>query len=122
MPPRTDRDGELAPWIELGLVTGLGPANYRALLAAFGLPEQVLGATHAQLSSVVPNAIAKAILSQKRDDDVARTLDWLGNPRNHILTLADAEYPKQLFDIPDPLPCCMCAGIQDTCRHRPSAL
>jgi len=36
MPLRTDRDGELAAWIELSLVPGLGPANYRALLAAFG--------------------------------------------------------------------------------------
>jgi len=104
MPLRTDRDGELAAWIELSLVPGLGPANYRALLAAFGLPEQVLGATQTRLSNVVPSAIAKAILSRKRNDGVARTLAWLSNPLNHILTLADAEYPKQLFDIPDPPP------------------
>lgn len=104
MPPRTDRDGEIVAWINLGLVPGLGPANYRALLSAFGLPERILGATHTALSAIVPKALATAILSHDRGAAISRTLDWLRHPGHHILTLIDAAYPKQLLDIPDPPP------------------
>jgi DNA processing protein len=33
---------------------------------------------------------------------LGRTLDWLAEPGNALLTLADAEYPPLLLEIPDP--------------------
>lgn len=33
---------------------------------------------------------------------IAKTLNWAEQPGNHVLTLADSEYPPALLDIPDP--------------------
>jgi DNA processing protein len=104
MPRRSQREEELAAWIELGLVPGLGPAGYRALLSAFGPPEEVFGATPAKLSAVVPRALASAIHSRGRAGEVDQALEWSRQPGHHVLTLADPEYPPRLFEIPDPPP------------------
>src|SRR5262249_60469394 len=57
--------GDLAAWIELSLVPGLGSARIRSLLSAFGLPSQVLSATRAQLSRVVPEALAAGVPARR---------------------------------------------------------
>jgi DNA processing protein len=97
-------DRDLDAWIDLALVPGLGPANFRALLSAFGLPHQILAASHAQLSRVVSPSLATAVLSGNRADSVAKNLEWARQPGHDILTLADERYPKRLFEIPDPPP------------------
>ena len=104
MPPRLDRDGDLAAWVGVGLVPGLGPANYRSLLSAFGLPQNILGSSHAQLCKVIPVSLATAILAGDRSKEVEQALAWLEQPGNHILTLADTHYPPRLYDLPDPPP------------------
>jgi DNA processing protein len=43
-------DGELAAWLRLTLVPGLGGPGLRNLLSEFGLPSQVFGAPRAALS------------------------------------------------------------------------
>ena len=58
-------DTGLASWIRLGLVDGLGAATFRKLLAAFGLPDQILGASHASLSRVVPADLARRKAEQE---------------------------------------------------------
>lgn len=37
-------------------------------------------------------------------------LDWLSRPGNHLVTLADAYYPRRLLEIPDPPPLLYCKG------------
>ena len=102
--------GDLAAWIELSLVPGLGSSRFRSLLSAFGLPAQVLQATRAQLSRVVPEPLAAGILERGRAPDVEKALRWAERPGCAVLTLADGAYPKQLLEIPDPPPLIYVAG------------
>jgi len=95
---------ELAAWINVSLVPGVGPAQFRALLFAFGLPQNILGATREQLGRVVAPAIASAISVRDRRKFVEEALSWAEKPGHALLTLADAGYPKQLYEIPDPPP------------------
>jgi len=102
--------GDLAAWIELSLVPGLGSSRFRSLLSAFGLPAQVLGATRAQLSRVVPDPLAASILERGRGSEVEKALRWVEGRGRTVLTLADAAYPRQLLEIPDPPPLIYVAG------------
>ncbi|HUL94256.1 MAG TPA: DNA-processing protein DprA [Burkholderiales bacterium] len=94
--------GDLAAWIELSLVPGLGGGRFRSLLSAFGLPTRVLGATRSQLCRVVPEALAASILERGRDAEIEKAVRWAGQPGHAVLTLADAAYPRQLLETPDP--------------------
>ena len=94
--------GDLAAWIELSLVPGLGGSRFRSLLSAFGLPVHVLSATRSQLGRVVPEALAARILERNRGPEIEKAVRWAGDPGHTVLTLADDAYPKQLLEIPDP--------------------
>jgi DNA processing protein len=95
-------DAELAAWIDLSLVPGLGGQTLRALLSTFGLPRNVLDAPAALLTRAVPEPIARAILEGNREAAIERALQWSALAGHRIVTLADAGYPKQLLEIPDP--------------------
>ncbi len=97
-------DPGLAAWIRLSLIDGLGPATFRKLLSVFGLPDQILGASHANLSRIVPKAMALQTLQETHEAQIAATLDWAGQDGNTILTLADEAYPRLLLEIADPPP------------------
>lgn len=97
-------DKDIEQWLRLGLLTGLGDESFRRLLLAFGSPEQVLGASHAALSKIVPARLAKAICDGGARDGLPAVAAWLDDPANRIVTLADAQYPKMLLQIPDPPP------------------
>jgi DNA processing protein len=94
--------GDLAAWIELSLVSGLGGQKFRSLLSTFGLPANVFNATRSQLGRVVPEALAAAILERSSGSEVEKALQWAAQPGHKVLTLADTEYPKLLLEIPDP--------------------
>jgi len=102
--------GDLAAWIELSLVPGLGGSRFRSLLSAFGLPARVLAATRSQLCRVVPEAIAASILDRNRGPEIERAVRWAEEPKHAVLTLADAAYPKSLLETPDPPPLLYVAG------------
>jgi len=93
---------DLASWIDLSLVPGLGPKTYRSLLSAFGLPENIRSASRSQLARVVPEAVATRILQEDRGPQVAAALDWAAQPGRSVVTLGDPDYPPQLLNIPDP--------------------
>jgi DNA processing protein len=94
--------GELAAWIELSLVPGLGGEGFRSLLSSLGLPPQILSATRAQLSRVVPEALASRIVERRASPEIEAALQWAARPGHAVLTLADIEYPKPLLEIADP--------------------
>ncbi len=101
-----DRD-ELTAWLRLLRAPGVGTASALQLLRAFGLPEQVLAQDAATLARVVPRAAALALrapASAALREQVARTEDWLRQPGNHLLSLADPGYPAALLQIADPPP------------------
>jgi len=95
-------NNDLASWIDLSLVPGLGAQTYRALLSAFGLPDNILSASRARLAGVVSDAIAGRIREHGRASLVAAALAWAEQPGRTVLTLADPDYPRQLLQIPDP--------------------
>lgn len=93
---------DLAAWLKLNLTPGLGNEGMRRLLEAFATPEAVLAASRAELGRFVGDAVAGSIKGESASKAVASALTWLENPGNHIVTLADSDYPGQLLQIPDP--------------------
>ncbi len=112
-------DEDLACWLRLSLVPGLGSEGLRRLLTAFGKPERALAASRAALARHVGDAVAAAIKTGGADGAVAAAGAWLGEPSNHLVTLADATYPRQLLQIPDPPPLLYVKGRVDL-LSRPS--
>jgi DNA processing protein len=95
----------VADWIRLDQTAGVGRETARKLLSAFGLPENIFAANYAALLKVVPERMARALTSSPPDETLAlieRTMQWMQQPGNHVLTLADNDYPQALLDIPDP--------------------
>jgi len=95
---------DTADWVSLGLVNDLGPTALRGLLAAFGLPANILSANPLELGRYVSEDLAKSILSASRQQKIENTLDWLSQEGHSLITFADAQYPKLLLQIPDPPP------------------
>ncbi|WP_036300929.1 DNA-processing protein DprA [Methylotenera sp. L2L1] len=95
---------EKSLWVSLGSISGVGSQTYCNLLKAFGSPANVYAASLSQLKEVVSANIASLInkgFDQERFDDLAQ---WLSSPNNHLVTLADIEYPQSLLEISDPPP------------------
>lgn len=102
MPTQADN---FAAWVRLEQTDGVGPAIARKLLAVFGLPENIFAASLSSLQKVVPERLALALVSPPPDTLQVRleqTLEWCAQPGNHLLTLADHNYPPALLDIHDP--------------------
>ena len=93
---------DLADWLRLACIPGVGTQGQRALLAAFGLPGHIFAAGRGALAAVVGAQAADAVLAVPAHEDIERTLAWASEAGNRVLTLADADYPRQLFDIADP--------------------
>jgi len=94
--------GELAAWIELSLIPGLGGQTLRSLLSEFGLPHRILGASREQLSRVVTGETVARIRERGSLARVESALAWASHSGHAVITLADSEYPRQLLEIPDP--------------------
>ncbi|MDZ7939104.1 MAG: DNA-processing protein DprA [Rhodoferax sp.] len=100
-----ERD-ELAAWLRLLGVPGVGNTTARKLLTAFGLPHHIFSQSTAQLERHVSTRQAHSLLQAQ--PDLAQQLDttwaWLAAApdQHHVLTLADPGYPKALLDIEDP--------------------
>jgi DNA processing protein len=112
MPPALTRE-ELAAWLRLTLSPGLGPGAVRRLLAAFGLPQQVLAQSATALRQVLGPTQVQALQDEatELDELAARSWDWLqageqgpGGAGRRILVLGDADYPASLLAIEDPPP------------------
>ena len=91
----------LAAWLRLTLIPGIGGETQRKLLAAFGLPEAVFAAGRLAARSVIGER-AELLFDFDPTEAVDRSLAWASQPGQHILTLADAAYPRPLLEIADP--------------------
>lgn len=94
------QDG-LAAWLRLTTIPGIGGETQRKLLAAFGLPDAVFAAGRLAARSVVGDK-ADLLFDTDNAKAVALSLAWAETPGNHLLTLADADYPPALLEIADP--------------------
>jgi DNA processing protein len=96
---------EFAAWFRLLETPGVGRDTARRLLAAFGSPVAVLGASPAALRSVVGPALTEALSVAPRDFDLRwqAAQAWLaGGPDRHVLSLGDAAWPALLLQTADP--------------------
>ena len=95
-------EASLKAWLALSLTRGLGGEGARRLLKEFGSPDAVFAASISTLKSIVKADVAAEIGNGIDDNAVAPTLAWLEDSNNHIVTLADSDYPQALLNIPDP--------------------
>jgi DNA processing protein len=112
-------DAELASWVALARIPGLGDESLRRLLQAFGSPEQVFAAPAHSLRQYVKPAVADAIARGPDETGLDVLAGWLAIEGNSIVTLADADYPQALLNISDPPPLLYAKGNR-TLLNRPS--
>lgn len=92
----------LRDWLKFILTPGLGSEGQRKLLQVFGSPAAVLQQPISSLNQHVRQPVAQAIAAGVDEAVIAATASWLDDPLNRILTVADADYPQALLNIPDP--------------------
>ena len=101
---------ELAAWLRLVETPGVGRESARRLLAEFGSPEAVLGASTAARKAIVGAVAASALADAPPGFDalLEATLAWLAGgtkadaaPRD-VLVLGDPRYPEALLQTADP--------------------
>ncbi|MDD5179654.1 MAG: DNA-processing protein DprA [Gallionellaceae bacterium] len=95
-------DADLASWLALNHIPGLGNEGLRRLLQAFGDPAHVFATPAHTLKQVVQPAVAEAIAQGCDEAVLAPVASWLEDSHNSIVTLADPDYPQALLNIPDP--------------------
>ncbi|MCZ4304078.1 DNA-processing protein DprA [Zoogloeaceae bacterium G21618-S1] len=93
---------ELADWLRLTLIPGIGGERQRRLLTAFGLPKAIFAARQSALAELIGDKLARALHDHDAAEAIAATLTWAEQPGNTLLTLADADYPQRLLELPDP--------------------
>lgn len=95
-------DATLASWLTLSHIKGLGNEGLHQLLQEFGSPSAILAVPESALKQFVRPAIAKAITQQADNLTHTDISNWLDDPNNHIVTIADTDFPQALLNIPDP--------------------
>lgn len=96
---------DFAAWLRLLETPGVGRDTARRLLAAFGSPAAVLGASPAALKGVAGAAVAGALGQPPEhfDTRLAAARDWLaGDGARRVLTLGDPDFPAALLQTADP--------------------
>ncbi len=89
-------------WLVLHHAAGLGSHTLRQLLESFPGPSAILAAGNTQLRTA---GLSQPVIQALRAPDppgVARDLEWLQQPGNHILTWQHPHYPPLLAQLPDP--------------------
>ena len=95
---------EKLQWLSLSQIEGLGCQTFCQLLKTFGSPSEIYRKKFKELRVIVSEKIALEIGLGFDQADLQDTLNWLAKANNHIVTLADPDYPKALLEIADPPP------------------
>jgi DNA processing protein len=112
-------DARVEAWVSLQLLPAVSPRKLVTLLRALGGPEEVLNASRASLSRLVPPETA-AIVQHGPDAQLRdRTLQWLAAETHALIAWDDADYPQSLLAIADPPPALYYIGDR-TLLNRPS--
>ena len=82
----------------------MGDESARRLLVAFGGPAEIFSADIATLGRIVKKPVAHNITQGADPGKLAAARNWLKDPANSVITLADSDYPHLLLNIPDPPP------------------
>jgi DNA processing protein len=95
---------EKLEWLSLSKIDGLDCQTFCQLLKTFGSPSEIYRKKFKELRVIVSEKIALEIGLGFDQADLQDTLNWLAKANNHIVTLADPDYPKALLEIADPPP------------------
>ncbi|MBT9566800.1 MAG: DNA-protecting protein DprA [Thiobacillus sp.] len=98
------------PWLRLGLIPGIGNTSLIRLLTAFGSPEAVLASGRSALTSHLSAAQCDALQIGPDPTELGAALEWLAQPGNSLMTLADRDFPRNLLEIADPPAMLYCKG------------
>jgi DNA processing protein len=106
---------DLAAWLRLTLIPGIGAETQRKLLSAFGLPDAIFSASQSALRGAVGDIAAQKILAGQETlaPAIDAALAWASEAGNSIFTLADADYPKALLEAADPPVLLYCKGRRE---------
>ncbi len=115
-------DADLASWLKLSQVPGLGNEGFRNLLLAFESPEKILETPVSALMEIVSKKVANAIASSSEVTLPDNISDWINDPLNHVVTLGDHSYPRLLLNIPDPPVLLYIKGRLDLLNHSSIAI
>jgi DNA processing protein len=115
-------DANLASWLTLSQIPGLGNANLRLLLQTFGSPSTTLNQSVVSLKQVVRPAIANAIVNHSSGELLTTASLWLEDPLNSIVTIEDSAYPQLLLNIADPPLLLYVKGRLDLLNHAALAI
>ena len=101
-------DPDLADWLRLTFIQGVGDRSIHKLLGAFGLPSAIFAASRGDIGKLMSDAQASKLFTARDDAKLAERIDatlaWAAQPENVILTLADADYPRGLLECGDAPP------------------
>lgn len=94
---------DIADWIALNMIRGIGPRTANELLRKFGLPAQVFSASRldlelCRLKAETIQELHDSEILNKANDEMER-LEALGM---NVMTLRDENYPPLLREIYDP--------------------
>lgn len=92
----------LNAWLRLTLTPGIGGETQRKLLTAFGLPEAIFASGRTAVRGVIGDKAASLLYDNINQAAIEKALGWSQGSGQHIVTLADPEYPQALLEIPDP--------------------
>jgi DNA processing protein len=96
---------ELACWVALNQVRGVGPARFRALLDYFGSAQSAWAADEACLTEAGIDSRTLSQLRRARSGaDLISPLEKTLATGMCVLTWDDPHYPRYLKEIPDPPP------------------
>ncbi len=109
---------DLASWLALRLVPGVGSVRFFSLVKAFGSPEAVLAAPREALARVkgIGGELAAAIAGGRRLADPERELARLARLGGRVVLWGDEEYPPLLAAIYAPPPLLFVRGSLVPCR------
>lgn len=101
-----DESPEEFYWVGLKAVAGVGNVTFRRLLEYFDTPEAVLKAPEKELLSIkgVTATVAAAVRSGRWQEFAEQECRRLKTSGARLVRFTEAEYPKTLFEIPDPPP------------------
>jgi DNA processing protein len=96
----------IAHWLALKNVSGVGNHLYKRLFDHFQSPEKVFNAKKSELMMVagVSDRIAGAIVGFRFPDHIKKEIELAKKQQFRIITFSDPEYPPLLHHIPDPPP------------------
>ena len=89
-------------WIALNALPSLTRRRLDALLSALGSPEGILAASREELLGVLGPEIGARIYGEIQGVDPERELELVRKSGASVVTWEDEDYPRALFELPDP--------------------